>query len=222
MGRCLRLKILQGAFWAFAQIRVCEFNAFTLYSAASRHAVHSVKCNTDWGKHVIEHTAVCPQLQSTLTFQSNTNRVSDDMRTMNETFLHSCHFTFTDVGIVLGKMRRVIKQTVTNSKLMQWSTRNTEKCTRIHETFRIILLNSTTTSRLPYHIILYIKHFETEHPVILHWSCLGEIRKTASKKSHGAELTTLFDQQFSLALLTDKSLQNTLRLPWVSNMWLRV
>ena len=36
---------------------------------------------------------------------------------MNETFLHSCHFTFTDVGIVLGKMRRVIKQTVTNSKL---------------------------------------------------------------------------------------------------------
>ena len=36
---------------------------------------------------------------------------------MNETFLHSCQLTFNDVGIVLGKMRRVIKQTVTNSKL---------------------------------------------------------------------------------------------------------
>ena len=90
---------------------------FTAPHLDTLYNVHSVKCNTDWGKHVIEHTAVCPQLQSTLTFQSNTNRVSDDMRTMNETFLHSCHFTFTDVGIVLGKMRRVIKQTVTNSKL---------------------------------------------------------------------------------------------------------
>ena len=90
---------------------------FTAPHLDTLYNVHSVKCNTDWGKHVIEHTAVCPQLQSTLTFQSNTNRVSDDMRTMNETFLHSCHFTLTDVGIVLGKMRRVIKQTVTNSKL---------------------------------------------------------------------------------------------------------
>ena len=85
-GSCLTLKILQGAFWAFVHVRVCEFNAFTLYSAASGQAVHSVKCNIDWGKHVIEHTAVCPQLQSTSTSQSNTNRVSDDMRTMNETF----------------------------------------------------------------------------------------------------------------------------------------
>ena len=104
------------------------------------------------GKHVIEHTAVCPQLQSTLTFQSNTNRVSDDMRTMNETFLHSCHFTFTDVGIVLGKMRRVIKQTVTNSKLsgVREIQRNAQEYMKHFKLFYL-----TVPLLQDFHIILY-------------------------------------------------------------------
>ena len=163
-GRCLTTKILQGAFWAFADIRVCEFNAFTLYSAASRQAVHSVKCNTDWGKHVIEHTAVCPQLQSTLTFQSNTNRVSDDMRTMNETFLHSCHFTFTDVGIVLGKMRRVIKQTVTNSKLsgVREIQRNAHEYMKHFKLFYLIVPLLQDFHIILYYTVMYFHCINTE------------------------------------------------------------
>ena len=75
-GTLSNIKDTSRSIWSIC-IRVCEFNAFTLYSTASRQAVHSLECNIDWGKHVIEHTAVCPQLQSTSTSQSNTNRVRE-------------------------------------------------------------------------------------------------------------------------------------------------
>ena len=74
------------------------------------------------------------------------------MRTMNETFLHSCHFTFTDVGIVLGKMQRVIKQTVTNSKL-SWVRGIQKNAQEYMKHFKLFYL--TVPLLQHFHIILY-------------------------------------------------------------------